>query len=156
MDPPGPTSSQPCLIRPQQPCIRSHSRRQEPAFLGVQGLWAAQKGPESHPLPCRVTTHATQLRTDLSQESGLSRGFWLLSSCKPTPGGLTGDLESKAMHSATQTPMPGAGGAGGSCLREAGILPTSSLFLQQPCKVAAPVGTWTHSTTTMNPFATGA
>ncbi|XP_032328556.1 sodium/potassium-transporting ATPase subunit gamma isoform X2 [Camelus ferus] len=113
-------------------------------------------GPESHPLPCRVTTRATQLRTDLGQESGLFRGFWLLSSCKPTPGGLTGDLESKAVHSAMQTPTPRAGGAGGSCLREAGILPTSSLFLQQPCKVAAPVGTWTHSTTTMNPFATGA
>nr|XP_031526319.1 sodium/potassium-transporting ATPase subunit gamma isoform X1 [Vicugna pacos] len=30
------------------------------------------------------------------------------------------------MHSATQTPMPGAGGAGGSCLREAALQGGSS------------------------------
>ncbi|KAF5921207.1 hypothetical protein HPG69_018607 [Diceros bicornis minor] len=44
-------------------------------------------GPGIRHLPCRVAIHAMQLRTELGQESGLSRGFWLLSSCEPTPGG---------------------------------------------------------------------
>lgn len=64
-------------------------------------------GPERHHLPCRVTTRAMELKTDLSRESGLSRGFWLLSSCEPAPGGLAGGLESKAVPSALQPPHPG-------------------------------------------------
>lgn len=38
----------------------------------------------------RVATCAVQLRTDPIQESELSRGFWPLSSCKPSAGRLTG------------------------------------------------------------------
>lgn len=48
-----------------------------------------------------------ELKTDLGRESGLSRGFWLLSSCEPAPGGLAGGLESKAVPSALQPPHPG-------------------------------------------------
>lgn len=77
-------------------------------------------GPESHHLPCRVTTHAMQLKMDLSRELGLSRGFWLLSSCEPAPGGLAGGLESKAVPSAVQPPTPRAGESGGSHLEETG------------------------------------
>ena len=61
-----------------------------------------------------------QLKTDLSRGSGLSRGFWLLSSCEPTAGGLAGGLESEAVRSAVQPPTPRAGGSGGSRLEETG------------------------------------
>lgn len=67
------------------------------------------------PPPSLLSDHvcAVQPRTDLSRASGLSRGFQLLSSCKPTSGGWTGDLESKAGPLLGSTPAtrlePGEG-----------------------------------------------